>query len=293
MVITLHTYYQLEEESGVRYDSEGVNNLFTSNNPGREIGTICDYGVLLKKYEEYFTGWKHQYLYLDGVDIPNSFSAWAWFRSDTPFLDNFLIGKWGSWGIRTQFGFIHFEIWLNEGSTYRISAPISGIQQNHFVAVSYDDSTHDIVLYLDGAIVNTGNREILESTNEFTIGAISGGGKYFNGWMDEIGIAVGILDTTDWDWINEGRCYDEFNGISERISKKLHQKLSLVLLEHTKPNEYRGIIPERHKLDDRAEYGERPVITNTSIPSNGYSGGKPDEYLGITPEQHRLDKGVK
>ena len=195
------TALPLEEVGEVKYDSIDGNDLISINNVGRRpakhnFGT--DFDGLETRLQSATTALNM-----------TTFSCWVWFNSDIPVNDVVLLsrGQWGApiWAIRTLSGNIVFEVGDGIGFSFSIVGP-KVLQGDHFVAISYNNTTGEMVLYYDGAVVATGQSPLNMPTTPIgiAVGSYVDGGVWFNGWTDSILFTSLVLTTTDLDVICDG-----------------------------------------------------------------------------------------
>ena len=207
----VYAAYPMEEVGNENMDSIGLADLIVLNNVGRRPGKFS----YARDFQTFQNDIRDTYIQSSSTKFnTTTFSTWMFFESDIPVSDAVLLsrGQWGTpiWSIRTISGRIAFEMGDGIGGSQSIIGP-QVLQGDHFVGVSYDDTTGAAVLYYDGSVVATGTNPIIMPTIDMGIayGAYVDGGLPWNGFIDECLWTNLILDTTDWDTIwNDGDGHD-------------------------------------------------------------------------------------
>lgn len=195
----LISYYTLDEESGVRYDSVEVNDLADNN-------TVL-YSTGLYGNSAAFVAASSEYLSKSSVSgFPSGSSGWSisyWWKSST---DNTVPIEWGTTGSLTRIEVYHpadqVGILLNGANIY-------------FTATNVNDGNwHHIVIIFDGGALNSTNARVymdnsslsyasgsantpnISATPNLYIGR-SVDGLYVNGYIDEVGFWSTQLDADD------------------------------------------------------------------------------------------------
>jgi len=192
--------YSFWEKEDTRFDGIDNNHLAIRNESGRRAGFL-DWGIDLDTYQDYV---RHTYVQSkEDVFNQTTFSTWFWFNSDGPISDSVLLGRFYEmnpiWAIRTVSGCIAFETGDGIGGAQSIIGP-PVTQGDHFVGVTYDDTTGEKVLYYDGLIVATGESNIMMPTNLVGI-TYSSPILPFNGYETTALWTELILEATDFDLI--------------------------------------------------------------------------------------------
>ena len=133
-----------------------------------------------------------------------TFSTSAWFKPDDTYFYGVILGKGGGIGSSAT-----FAVWYAHTGTKRLRVRFRGTRTDfngdlsgawHEVATTWDGSTAKV--YLDGSSlsddVNVGSRS--KQTNDFKVGATSGGGgtqRYFNGNIAEVKIYDDALSAAE------------------------------------------------------------------------------------------------
>ena len=197
-----------EEVSGTRYDSIGNNDLTAINDSGRRPAKF-NYGA---DFETFLDSCRHTLLQSEESAFnQTTFSTWFFFDSDVPLNDNILLGRYNQmspiWSIGTLSGHIGFTIGDGISSSHTILGP-QVLQGSHFVAITYNDTTGEMLLYFDGAVVATGGSEIYMAIDAVGI-SYSNPIQPFNGWQDVAIWTELVVSPTDLDTIyNNGVGHD-------------------------------------------------------------------------------------
>lgn len=129
-----------------------------------------------------------------------SFTLECWIRTGTIALGNYFI--MGQWNVAPNLGWLLYQ--TSAALAWNVSTTGSNnladigtasiLSVNTWYAVCLDYNGIKYRLYLDGVMVgsSTTTRTIFDSTLQFAIGANSGGGSAFNGWIDEVRITKGV-----------------------------------------------------------------------------------------------------
>ena len=307
MALLFRSHWSQEEDSGLRLDDVDGNHLTIYNEAGHRLAkldTLCQYGTNYRKYIPLYEGSLHTRLEIPelyGVDFVNQpWSGFVWFYSDVPFTDNFLMAKRSdtetTFAIRVKDGTIRFET-SSDNIKVDVSCKIKPtIQQKHFIGVSYNPINKRKRIYYDGVLyesVALHSNTLYDSDAPFTLGALSGGGRSHEGWIDQTGILPLELSINEWNYVyNNGnqRCYEDY--VASIKSGILHNKLELITLGNVTPAEYIGIVPGAGENDKvpgtKEDKGFTPHPTYPLPP--GYTWSQPNEYIGIVPGAGENDK---
>ena len=191
------SWWELDEESGVRSDEAANANDLTDNN-------TVTYGTGKDGNSAKFTKTNSEYLSISdgsqtGLDITGDLTMSAWIKKTTDFGNGQIMGKFDGNGGASSRGYaLHLDantstsldINISNGTTatwkYVTWAPTTGTW--YHVAAVYDASAGSVEFYVDGSQQGTTQTglptSITNNSQAFQIGAHSGGGSYIDGEVD-------------------------------------------------------------------------------------------------------------
>lgn len=213
LVDNLISYWKLDEFSGGASDSLGINTL---SNVG-----IATYNVAKIKNGVNLASVSSQYLSITdasqvGLDLSSDFSFSSWINATTfPAADENDILSKDNVNVSRSYAFyvdnaskINAVVFGAGGNGQRnVKTNLAQISTGttYHVALTYSLSGNSFVVYVNGSSVavtlsNTGITSITNSTADFIIGARKNSGtaeKFWNGWIDEVGIWSKVLSTAE------------------------------------------------------------------------------------------------
>lgn len=137
-----------------------------------------------------------------GLDLSTDFTIEGWFNFESkPTSGNimYMVAKWNTSSQRAY----ALQLWNDTGtmklllSTSDDGSVAANITSNwdptlstwYHVAVAYDLSAGQAFMYVDTSSIGTptgGDTVLHNSTGDFTLGSVAGGGSYYDGLMDEV-----------------------------------------------------------------------------------------------------------
>lgn len=194
-------YWRLDEASGVRYDSAGINHLTDNNTVTQAAGKIGNSAQFVTANSETLSVADNTALSMGDID----FTIAAWVYLDNKSVSRDIGGKWGASG---QFEYLleydqssdRFR-WIvsNDGTAaVVVSATTFGspsISTWYFI-VAYHDSAGNVIgiKVNDGAADTTAHTTgVFNGTSAFVLGGRSSGSAYHSGRLDETGVARRFL----------------------------------------------------------------------------------------------------
>jgi hypothetical protein len=199
-------HWDLDEESGVRYDStDNANNLSDINTVGYTSGLLDNAALLQSSNSEYFSASDAS---LTNFEIGNSdftFSAWVNFTSFNPidhiFTKNvFSTGKRGyTWDIISG---DTMRLYLSPNGSNQYSTSVSGLSLStstwYHLAVTFDNSSRSSEFFVNGVSQGTDSNSnittIYNNSESFIIGAQTSHSRYINAAIDHATIFHSIVD---------------------------------------------------------------------------------------------------
>jgi len=199
---SLVSYWKLDEESGVRYDAFGDNDMTAYNTPGYGTGIINNSMRVVHANNEGLYHVDNEYLSVDGVDF--TISAWVNF-SDTSDIYG-MIAK-GNAPLGQQEYMLYFEPTTSDIRFYisssgsvssYISSDVLTPGQWFYVVAWHDLSSNEIGIQVNNSDVYTSTvpDSIIATDGVFWIGRYWGGGV-LNGHIDEVGLWKRILSPAE------------------------------------------------------------------------------------------------
>jgi hypothetical protein len=178
----LVSWWELNEESGTRYDAHGDNDLTDNNTVGYTTGKQGNAADFVKTSNQKLT--KSSPTNLDPTNTTSGFSVGCWFKADATGGVRGIISKDGTGG---------YTLYLNEtaldfnnqgvGNIGTLATVSTGTW--YFVVVTYDGT--DLRGYINGSLQKTTTCAYQSGTgNNFAIGGYATTGTYdFDGLIDE------------------------------------------------------------------------------------------------------------
>jgi len=259
MTINGISYWQLDENSGLRVDGYGPNDLTPINDKGRRPGRVNYAGNFIRT----MASTRYEIENIDQVGLNpgfNSFSTWAQIVSDevgvvgekrTILSRKSLMET--SWSLYFSIGTgLVFETSHNgiteDKLIYSMAIPTTGWT---FVGISYNGSTREKRIIVAG--VEAANGTAIHSTGlfsgdlAFTIGGLDDGGWNWDGGIDEVGYCAKVLTDAEWSQINANPTLPEFIILNKPVAQtvySLHGKVEVFTVSGSTPDDLRGIKPE-------------------------------------------------
>ncbi|MEO5366361.1 MAG: LamG domain-containing protein [Magnetococcus sp. WYHC-3] len=205
--------WYMDEASGTRADSVGVNTLTDNNTVGSAAGqfsvTAADFEAANDEYLSITDGSQ------TGLDIAGDLSFGAWFKPETVTAQyHFLFGKSLHTGnqrgyysyIYEESGTIYITFYISangtSGATKSVTIPALSTGTWYHVAVVYDASAGEVDFYIDGAqvgVTQTGlATSIYNNTSMFAIGSYQAL-DYMDGMMQDAVLWTTELTSTEID----------------------------------------------------------------------------------------------
>ena len=182
---SVFTGFPYEETNNIRYDSIGTNNLNIVYESGRRLGKH-NYSTNFEQNEDLL---RNTLLQTSPLHLNlNTFTCWLWFESDVILNDCVLLGR-GTlynpiWSIKVIAGCIAFETGDGSGLSHSIIGN-EITQGEHFVCISYNNTTKEKTLFFDGISTNGLSSVSLPTTlTGIAYGSYVDGALPFNGWID-------------------------------------------------------------------------------------------------------------
>lgn len=201
--VGLVSYWNLDEPSGVRYDSHGANDLTDNNTVGNaNSGPKGEVANLIAANTEGFT--KTSFVF------PASYTVAGWIKPGTTTLYPTLFHCAAGYPNTTQIAFYindnsdqnptHLALLVGDGSGYQQTTLNSLVPKGTytFVAAKYDAATKKASLSVNGGAWTDGTalagvRDATAATLNVGVGGTNG---YFDGQMGRFGLWSAALDTT-------------------------------------------------------------------------------------------------
>lgn len=214
ILTSLISYWELDEESGTRYDAHGSNDLTDNNTVGYASGVVGNAALFTAANSEHLSIANNPTLQVGDIDF--TLCAWVWI-SDTGTARDIISQREGSieYYIRTETdNRIRFYIRYgdNSNSTSIYTAAISQSAWHYFVA--WHDSVNDTVnIQLDNSapVTSAHSYGVNSGINSFRI-AYPVSNAYWDGLIDQVGFWKRVLATDERTWLynsGAGRSYAE------------------------------------------------------------------------------------
>lgn len=202
LLTSLVAYWKLDESSGTRNDSHGVNHLTDNNTVTSVAGKINNAAEFTAANSESLSILDNAALSMGDID----FTIAAWIYITDKSTARVAVAKWNNsankreyllWYNNTNDRFT-FSV-SNDGTTStNCNADLLGSPATstwYFVVAEHDSSANRIRIYVDNGAGNeiTWSTGVLESDSTFRIGANSQNIQHWNGRIDEVGIWKRLL----------------------------------------------------------------------------------------------------
>lgn len=201
----LVSYYKLDEASGSALDAHSSNNLTENGTAGTTTGIING--------SRSSAGGANYFSLASPTAFQNasvSWSGWIRFTSISAYMTPGGLTNGGAWtegyGFYVEGGVLKW--FVNSYSTDpAVSAALSTGVTYHFVG-TFDDSTKDLKLYINGSLVDTKTRSVSVAYTSVDLKLMFlGTGTNLDGWVDESAFWSRALSSTDVTAIyNAGAC---------------------------------------------------------------------------------------
>ena len=203
---SLISYWEMEEASGTRTDSHASNDLTDINTVGQSTSCIQgDCADMESTNSEYLSISDASQ---SGLDVSGDFSVSAWIKRENA-VSGYIAAKDNGGGNRAYnivFGSggglevvfcSNVSCSVSNNSKYTTTnangVPSTGVWYHVVVTIDVSDTTSGVAVYVNSVSksvtkVRHNATSIANSSSEFAVGALSGGGGNFDGLYDEFGI---------------------------------------------------------------------------------------------------------
>ncbi len=203
LITGLVSYWKLDEASGTRNDSHGVNHLTDNNTVGQAAGKIGNAGLFINTNSEFLSVADNATL-----DFTTQMTVSAWIYGDALTASAYIAAKWnystdGGWSFGLDAAGTGLQVFIataadDGGNTWvRFTTLVLQNVTWHHVVMVYDGTltaADRVKVYIDGALQTATSTSgtlpasFLNSGAELRIGDFQGLNRYWLGRIDEVGL---------------------------------------------------------------------------------------------------------
>jgi len=215
----LIAFWQLEEASGVRYDSEGSNNLTDNNTVTSATGVVGDAGQFTRSNSEYLSIADNSSLSMGDID----FTLVAWTYLDTKTNGMGIMSKFVTTGGKREYA-VEYEPSVDRFQFVVSATGSSGtyLQAGNFGSPStaawifiiawHDSSANTINIKVNNGTANSSSYSsgVNDDTSPFVLGATNTGAGFMDGRIDQVGVWKRVLTADEQTFLynsGNGRAY--------------------------------------------------------------------------------------
>jgi hypothetical protein len=235
----LIAFWQLEEASGIRYDSHLSHNLTDNNTVGQATGKVGEAGDFERDNSEYLSIVPDAGLKVGDVDF--TASGWCYMETDGTTNGFIMIGQFANaspsddtdaWYITfrdhpADNDDFSFTISTADGTLVSVDDGGGHVKDTWFFIVLWFDASANTMNFQvnNGTAVTTATGSNYPSTNStaFTIGANAGPAGYWDGRLDQWGFWKRTLTSAEKTFLynsGNGRTYADINPYKRRSPSK-------------------------------------------------------------------------
>jgi hypothetical protein len=210
---SLAAYYKLEEASGTRYDAHGANHLTDVNTVASTTGKLGNAASLVAASGEYFSVASNDQL--RAADVAFTLSAWV-YPTTLAGLHRSIVSKHDNasyagseyylhWDKDVAAGAGRFRVYVVSSTlTYQamLTADTFGVVATgawYFVVTWHDPVANTVNIQINNGTVDSMAMADPShtSTTPLRIGATGGGGQFWDGLIDEVGLWRRVLSAAE------------------------------------------------------------------------------------------------
>jgi len=202
----LVAYWDMDEVSGTRVDSASSNDLADGSSVGSAAGKLGNGADFELASTDYIWTSANQQLNIES----HSFTIATWIKIESYSGSGAIATMWNGTNAQSSY-YLYTDAADSKVKFYSITGTGTGGQSVfssatvstgawHFVVADYNRESHSLNLQIDnGTIATTAltNIPIETATNAFVIGSHNGGGNYYDGMIDEMGVWKRTLTTQE------------------------------------------------------------------------------------------------
>lgn len=221
---SLISWWDLEEESGTRYDAYGTNHLTDNNTVDYDTGVKGNSAKFIRLNEEYLSIADNPYLSMGNIN----FSIAFWIKLNDKVLDPAgLVTKWGEGLLSSEYGIFYAGSAVDR---FRFNVSSFGVSSNgeviansfgapsaevwYFIVVWYDAINETLNIQVNNGVIDssTYGDGVYDGIAQFIIGNtddLTSGGNFC---IDEVLVAKRIWSPTEKTWLynnGAGRRYSD------------------------------------------------------------------------------------